>query len=130
MYSFTPIATELCHNGWFILATCMTPIVVLFILAIDEWDLSEGARLAAILIWGIFMYNLADWTAYEKTYTNEKVVAEFVGFQPEGYNEKSGKSRADHHYMYVIYKVPGDKLVIMQSSSGLDYPKHAILYKN
>lgn len=130
MYSFSPIATEICHNGWFILALIGSLMFGVFIMSIDEDVMSASGKFSWILILIIGMNYVGDWTVYEKVHTNEKVIGEFVGFQPEGYNEKSGKSRADHHYMYVIYKVPGDKLVILQSASGVDYPKQAILYKN
>jgi hypothetical protein len=67
--------------------------------------------------------------APEKQYENEKVTGTFVTFQPEGYNEKTGKTRADKHYMYVVYDVKG-QLVILNAKAGVDYPKNAVLYKN
>jgi hypothetical protein len=70
------------------------------------------------------------WTNQEpKTFKNEKVTAELVGFQPEGYREKSGKSMVDRHYMYVVYRV-GSEQVILQAQTGVVYPQTAILYKN
>ena len=70
------------------------------------------------------------WTNQEaKYYANVQVKAELVGFQPEGYNERSGKSRADRHYMYVVYSVNGEK-VILKATEGITYPQTAILYKN
>ena len=70
------------------------------------------------------------WTKQEpKVFSNTKVTAEFIGFQPEGYREKSGKSMVDRHYMYVVYRVNGND-VILQGQSGVEYPKTAILYKN
>jgi hypothetical protein len=70
------------------------------------------------------------WTNQEpKVFANVQVTAEFVSYQPEGYNEKSGKSHVDRHYMYVVYSVNGDP-VILQAQEGRTYPKTAILYKN
>jgi hypothetical protein len=70
------------------------------------------------------------WTDQSpKTFKNEKVTAELVGFQPEGYREQSGKSKVDRHYMYVVYRVNGNN-VILQAQTGVEYPKTAILYKN
>ena len=70
------------------------------------------------------------WTDQEtKKFVNEPVIAEFAGYAPEGYREKSGKSYVDHHYVYVIYKVNGNP-VLLQGIAGVEYPKTAILYKN
>jgi len=129
MYSFAPIASEICHNGWFVLALLVSVVLLLIILSADEDVLSGGGKLAALLIFGIFLNYTADWTSYEKTYANEKVVAEFVQFQPEGYNEKSGKTRADHHYVYVVYKLPNNSLVLLQGNQSVTYPQRAICTK-
>jgi hypothetical protein len=70
------------------------------------------------------------WTNQaELHYPNVKVTAEFAGYAPEGYREKSGKSYVDRHYVYVVYTVNGNP-VLMQGSAGVEYPKTAILYKN
>ena len=70
------------------------------------------------------------WTNQEtKVYPNIKVTAEFVGYESEGYKERSGKSWVDRHFTYVIYKVDGGN-VMLPCVTGVAYPQTAILYKN
>ena len=84
------------------------------------------ATLASGIAYGVSYH----WTNQEpQLFKNEPHVGKFVGFQPEGYNERSGKSRADRHYMYVVYEVEG-RMTILQTGLGMTYPAEAILYKN
>ena len=70
------------------------------------------------------------WTNQEtKVYANTQVIGKFVGYQPEGYSERTGKHRADKHYMYVVYEVSEGR-VILRAQEGITYPVQAILYKN
>ena len=64
-----------------------------------------------------------------KTFKNEKVIGEFVGYESEGYKERSGKSYVDRHYTYVIYKVKGGN-VMLPCKVGEVYPQYVTLYKN
>ena len=70
------------------------------------------------------------WTNQEpQTFKNERVTATFLGFEAEGYKEKSGKSYVDRHFTYVVYEVNGNP-VLLRAETGREYPKTAILYKN
>jgi hypothetical protein len=84
-----------------------------------------------VLTFGLIL--VTDWT-YTVSYgdmvpTNIPVEATFVGFQTEGDRELSGKSMVDKHFIYVIYNVNGDN-VLLQAYLGSTYPGTVILYKN
>ena len=129
MYTFNPLASiPVDHTGFFLV--CFICALVLVVCLMSEPE--------SFFVWffivcfpaGIAYGVSYHWTNQEaKTFVNTKVTAELVGFQPEGYNEKSGKSRVDRHYMYVVYSVNGEK-VILRAKEGLTYPQTAILYKN
>jgi hypothetical protein len=129
MYSFSPIPdVPVDHVGMFIV--CMTSAFILCVVLMNEPDVFFRYFFFVTLAIGItyiVSYHLTDQSP--KVYKNEKVTAELVGFQPEGYREKSGKSMVDKHYMYIVYRVNGNE-VILQATQGVEYPKTAILYKN
>jgi hypothetical protein len=129
MYSFNPIADiPVDHAGLFIV--CMVTVFWLVIVLMNEPETFFFWFFCATIVVGIAYGVSYHWTNQEpKTFKNEKVTAELVGFQPEGYREKSGKSMVDRHYMYVVYRVNGND-VILQAQQGVEYPKTAILYKN
>lgn len=129
MYSFNALAdVPVSHEGfWLIVALCV------FILLVTLWQEAESFFVmffVAVVVCGIAYGVSYHWTSQEgKTSVNEKVVAKFVGYQPEGYNERSGKSRVDRHYMYVVYEVDGG-MVVLKAEEGVAYPKETTLYKN
>jgi hypothetical protein len=129
MYTFSPIpAVPVEHVGLFLI--CMISAFTLIIVLMNEPDVFFFYFFCATIACGIAYGVSYHWTSQEpKVFANTKVTAEFVGFQPEGYREKSGKSMVDRHYMYVVYRVNGND-VILQGQSGVEYPKTAILYKN
>lgn len=129
MYTFNPIpAVPVDHAGMFIIG--MLCVFVLLVVLFNEPELFFFYFFCASVVCGIAYGVSYHWTNQEpKVFANVKVEAEFVGFQPEGYREKSGKSMVDRHYMYVVYRVNGND-VILQGQSGVEYPKTAILYKN
>ena len=129
MYSFYPTAPiPVDHTGLFIVGmVCATWLVVCLMNCAEEFFVNFFF-VAIVMVVGYFVsFHWTDQTP--KTFKNEKVTAEFVSFQPEGYREKSGKSMVDKHYMYVVYSVNGDP-VILQGQPGQTYPKTVILYKN
>lgn len=129
MYTFNPVADiPVDHTGFgLIVALC---IFIACIVLMNEGELFFQWFFVATVISGIAYGVSYHWTDQTpKTFKNEKVTAQLVGFQPEGYREKSGKSMVDKHYMYVVYRVNGNE-VIMQAQQGIEYPKTAILYKN
>lgn len=130
MYSFQPVAdTSDIHIGFYILtAMCVGMWAVMLVL----WKEDE-IEWPALLVWTAILGGLIA-IAYKTSYTpnhplNEKLVGNFVGFQTEGYSERSGKSKADRHYVYVIYEVNGYN-VLFQASTGMTYPKQVIVYRN
>jgi hypothetical protein len=129
MYSFYPTADiPVDHGGLFIVGmTCLLWLAVTLMNDAEEFFV-QFFFVAIVMVIGYFVsFHWTDQTP--KTFKNEKVTAEFVSFQPEGYREKSGKSMVDKHYMYVVYSVNGDP-VILQGQPGQTYPKTVILYKN
>jgi hypothetical protein len=129
MYTFNPLASiPVDHGGFFIILVFC--IIMLVMVLFNEPEAFFVWFFIACFPVGIAYGVSYHWTNQEaKTFVNTKVTAELVGFQPEGYNEKSGKSRADRHYMYVVYSVNGEK-VILRAKEGITYPQTAILYKN
>jgi hypothetical protein len=129
MYSFSPLADiPVDHAGLFIvgMACAMWLAICLFNSPEDFFVNFFFVVIIMAIGYGVSFH----WTNQEpKTFKNEKVTAELVGFQPEGYREKSGKSMVDKHYMYVVYRVGGEQ-VILQAQTGVVYPQTAILYKN
>jgi hypothetical protein len=75
------------------------------------------------------------WISYTVSYgapchpENIPVPAKFVAYQPEGYREQTGKHSANHHYVYVIYEVNGQE-VLLEGSANVPYPKETTLYWN
>jgi hypothetical protein len=129
MYSFSPLADiPVDHAGLFIVGMgCAMWLVICLFNSPEDFFVNFFFVVIIMAIgYGVSFH----WTNQEpKTFKNEKVTAELVGFQPEGYREKSGKSMVDRHYMYVVYRVGGEQ-VILQAQTGLVYPQTAILYKN
>ena len=133
MYSFNPLASiPVDHTGFGIVVTFC--VIALIMCLIVERDAFFVYFFLAVVVAG-FAYGVSyHWTNQDvKAFANVSVTAEFVGFQPEGYNESrtSGKStrRVDVHNMYVVYRVNGSD-VILQGQSGVEYPRTAVLYKN
>ena len=129
MYTFNPLATiPVSHDGFFIIATFC--FVCLVLVLFNEPEAFFVYFFIACIPFSIAYGVSYHWTNQEaKTFVNEKVTAEFVGYQPEGYREKSGKSYVDKHFVYVVYSVNGNQ-ILLQGQSGQEYPKTAILYKN
>jgi hypothetical protein len=129
MYTFNPLADiPVDHAGLFIVAmACFMWLAICLMNSPEDFFINFFFVAIIMLIGYGFSFHFTDQTP--KTFKNEKVTAELVGFQPEGYNEKSGKSRADRHYMYVVYKVNGSQ-VILNATAGQTYPQTVILYKN
>ncbi len=129
MYSFNPIPdVPVEHTGFGIILAFS--IIWLVIVLLNEPETFFVWFFITCFPVGIAYGVSYHWTSQEaKTFVNQKVTAELVGFQPEGYREKSGKSMVDRHYMYIVYRVNGNE-VILQATQGVEYPKTAILYKN
>jgi len=136
MFSFNPlpvIDTLNDHTGFLIMCVVCAVLFVIFLSAIETVrEALVCVGIIAILL-GVSAYN--SWGSGKITIPkNEKVIATFVAYQPEGYNVevRGGKTtrRVDRHFMYVVYNVPGYGNVILQGDTGQVYPEKAILYKN
>jgi len=129
MYTFNPLATiPVNHDGFYIILTfCFVALVVCLFTEPETFFVWFFIACFPVgIAYGVSYH----WTNQEaKVFPNTKVTAEFVGYQPEGYREKSGKSYVDKHFVYVVYSVNGNQ-VLLQGQSGVEYPKTAILYKN
>lgn len=129
MYTFHPLADiPVDHAGMFII--CMACFMWLAICLMNSPEDFFVNFFFVVIVLAITYGISYHWTNQEpKTFKNEKVTAQLVGFEAEGFREKSGKSYVDRHYTYVVYSVNGDH-VLMNSTVGMTYPKTAILYKN
>lgn len=132
MYSFQP-ATDMTntHVGFYIILMMAVVLVGAFMLLYLNREMRGGTASVLSLCVGLVLY-----TAYGESYggkyippKNEQVVGEYVGVVAEGYRESSGKTKADHHYFYVTYRVP-EGLVTIAAQPGSAFPQRAILYKN
>jgi hypothetical protein len=129
MYTFQPLATiPASHEGFgIIVALCLLFTVVVLM---NEPDVFFQWFFVATITCGIAYFVSYSWTDQTpKTFVNEKVTATFVGFEAEGYKEKSGKSFVDKHFTYVVYNVNGSN-VLLSATTGQTYPQTVILYKN
>lgn len=129
MYSFTPIPdVPVDHAGLFII--CAVSVFALCIVLMNEPEAFFQWFFVCTVICGIAYGVSYHWTDQTpKTYANTKVIGTFVGYESEGYKERSGKSYVDKHFTYVIYKVPEGN-VMLPCKTGTPYPQTAILYKN
>ncbi len=129
MYSFSPLATiPVDHTGFgIIVALC---IFISVIVLMNESELFFQWFFVATIACVIAYFVSYSWTDQTpKTFKNEQVVGEFVGYESEGYKEKSGKSYVDKHFTYIIYKVDGGN-VMLPCKTGVVYPERVTLYKN
>jgi len=129
MYTFAPLAAIPVTHGGFEFICFMLVIVLLFVIINGMGGFLETffvCTVIAVAAYGVSFHWIDQGT---QTFANTVVHAEFAGYAPEGYREKSGKSMVDRHYVYVVYKVNGNP-VLMQGSAGIEYPQTAILYKN
>lgn len=130
MYSFQPIAdTTGSHVGFYVVAMLVAAILFGVWRSALANDLSIGASLTTSVVLTALASMVYVGSYHDVAPNNEQVTGTFVTFQPEGYNVQSGKSRSDHHYMYVVYNVNGQN-IILQASTGYNYPQTATLYKN
>lgn len=129
MYTFQPLADiPVDHAGLFII--CMGCFMWLAIVLMNDAEEFFVNFFFVVIVVAIAYGVSFHWTDQTpKTFKNEQVVGELVGFQPEGYKEKSGKSYVDRHYMYIVYSVNGQQ-VILQAQTGQTYPERVTLYKN
>ena len=133
MYTFQPLASIPVEHAGFGLVVGFC-VFWLIIAVFNEPEAFFAYFFIATIACGIAYGVSYHWTNQQpKTFANFPVVGEFVGYQPEGYNESrtSGKStrRVDVHSMYVVYNVNGS-LVILEAKTGMEYPKTVQLYKN
>ena len=129
MYTFQALADiPVKHDGFFIIAAFA--VIALILVLFNEPETFFVWFFIACFPVGIAYGVSYHWTNQEaKTFKNERVTAEFVAFEAEGYKEKSGKSYVDRHFTYVVYSVNGNN-VLLSATPGTEYPKTAILYKN
>lgn len=129
MYTFYPLLdTSMNHTGFYIVAVVCAVFAGAILLDMFTDGLT-GSHLTVALILAFAVYVSYNVSYNDRPPINTPVSAKLVGFQPEGYNEQSGKMRADRHYMYVVYEIDGHR-IIMQAREGATYPEQATLYKN
>ena len=129
MYTFQPLADIPADHTGFVLICVIAAIILVLVLVNDMNSFIDSLFVATITIgiaYGV-SYHFTDQSV--KTFANEQVTAEFAGYAPEGYREKSGKSHVDRHFVYVVYTI-NDNPVLLRAEAGREYPKLAILYKN
>jgi hypothetical protein len=135
MYTFQPIPpvdTINNHGGFIIVSVIMSLIfIITWINNDEEFNMYKVFVLFSIPVGiaAIVSYNTGSY----KEYANTRVEGKFIGYVAEGYNveERHGKQtrRVDKHFTYVVYEVNGSR-VLFPASTGVEYPKTAILYKN
>lgn len=132
MYTFQPIYDQYwdIHIGFY-LTGAISACIMLIILAMWKGDEVTSPTVVgwAMVLGAITYFVCGQSYKPEKVYANTKVLGTFVKFQPEGWNEQHGKTRADVHYIYVVYEVEG-RYAIFLANTAFTYPKTAVLYKN
>ena len=129
MYTFAPLADIPVNHGGFRVICVAVAVAITFALVNGTGAFLETFFVCAVVALAAYVVSFHWSDQSTKKFANTQVQGEFAGYQPEVRLEKSGKSSYDNHYMYVIYTVNGNA-VILQGSIGIEYPKHAILYKN
>ena len=127
MYTFQAIAdTSQIHWGFYVCAP-ITIIIALIMLS----DVRSGfGKLGTIALAAFIVYMGFQISYGGHRPLNTEVSATFVGFQPEGYNEKSGKQHVDRHFVYVVYELTDGRQVLLKGNAGSSYPKQVTLYYN
>ena len=128
MYSFQPLPPPNTGHDGFLFVVTVLALIVVYTLYEAEHRITRIWMFVVCFAIGGCTYN----QSYNATYVypkNQKVLGKFIGYVPEGYSERSGKSTVDVHYIYVMYEVPEGR-ILMRASSGLAYPPIAVLYKN
>ena len=129
MYSFAPLASIPVDHKGFVFFCFVVGIILVFTL-FNEPELFFGLFfVCTIFLGGIYYISYHVCDQETKVFKNEVVIGEFVGYESEGYKERSGKSYVDRHYTYVIYRVPEGN-VMLPCVTGTPYPQRATLYKN
>lgn len=126
MYSFQPVIDHSNEHGFFYMMLVVGALWLWMIYSESESKpvkIGNTIAIALILAFG-------HWISYMPAHPlNKQVTATFVGYQAEGFTQQSGKTRSEHHVMYVVYRVP-EGTVALPGSAGVSYPESAILYKN
>lgn len=129
MYSFQPLADiPVDHAGLFIVGmACFLWLAITLMNDPSEFFV-QFFFVVIVMVIGYFVS--FHWTNQTpQTFKNEKVIGTFVGYESEGYKERSGKSYVDKHFTYIIYKVDGGN-VMLPCKTGVVYPERVVLYKN
>lgn len=130
MYTMQPLPDYSdVHVGFYILSAIC---ILVFAVVLAFWKEDE-IKNSSMLIWaavlGTFLYYAHCQSYTPKHPLNEKHIGEFVGFNAEGYRERSGKQMVDRHYTYVVYRIDGYD-VMFSAETGVAYPPRAVFYKN
>jgi hypothetical protein len=132
MYTFQPVHDQYwnVHVGFYI-TVAISLCIMCVVLALWKNDEIRPSTVAgwALVLGAISYFVCGESYRPEVVYTNTKVLGTFVKFQPEGWNEQHGKTRADVHYIYVVYEVEGQYAIFL-ANPAFTYPKTAIMYKN
>jgi hypothetical protein len=129
-YTFDRIADiPVDHTGFWLMVT-LCVFITLLVMCADREDLVKSLLLMSVPV------GIAYWISFHansqepQVFPNVPVTAELIGFQPEGYRERVGKSQqVDRHVMYVVYSVDGNQ-VILRADTGVEYPQRVVLYRN
>ena len=128
-YSIIPfLDVQNTHIGFILM--CVFSLIY-FSIAVSAYEGSFIENTLASLVVGILIMsgyisftkdNSAQCAKYQET-----VVAEFLGFAPEVYKQRSGKTDVTHHRMYVQYRFENDNIVTETPSTTA--PKYATFYR-
>jgi hypothetical protein len=130
MYTFQPIHDYSdSHAVFYTLAI----FVILFLGGIIALWKNDDIETGTLLGW-VVIFSLVLFVSHDNSYTpnhpkNELHVGHFVRYETEGYRERSGKTTADRHYVYVVYNIDGAD-VLFEAGTGMAYPKDVNVYKN
>ena len=127
MYTFQAIAdTSQSHWGFYVCASLIVLVALVILIDIR----SSLGKLGIVAIAAFIVY-MGFYISYGgRRPLNTEVSATFVGFQPEGFRERSGKQHVDRHYVYVVYELTDGRQVLLKGNPGSSYPKQATLYYN
>lgn len=124
---FSDIANT--HIGFILM--CVFALIY-FLISVDSFEEGSFIEIAlGLIVSGMLILtgynsfsidNSAQCSKYQET-----IVAEFVGFSPEVYKQRSGKSDVTHHKIYLHYRYGNDNILTETSSTAA--PKYATFYR-
>ena len=132
MYTMNPVVDLHwnSHVGFYLMAFIVGCAIWLVIALRQAGEIDIGTSIGwSLCLFVILALVHAESYQPEVKYTNRRTTGKFVGYQAEGFSERSGKSTVERHYVYVVYEIEG-RQVLFNAQTNTSYPPEAVFYYN